>query len=420
MTQPPLQTTKPTGSAARPIPIRALLLIPGGISLLAGLNAALQLLGLPAPVNLARLPDVHGLLMTLGFVGTLIVLERSVAYGKPVGYLPPVLLGAGGLTLISPAPRGVAHSLLLAGMVGMCIMYVPLWRRNRDEAVLVQAIGAVMGAVAPALLLAGMDINVLLPWLAGFVILTISGERLELARMAMGPHASATLTTFAGGFLAAAIAALMWPLAGYPLLGFVLLLMTTWLGSHDVARKTINATGAVRFMAGCMLAAYVWLGLAGLVWMTGPAFSDARYDAVIHSIFVGFTMSMIMAHATVILPAVIRRPLPYRSIMWLAAGVVHLGLVIRVWIGDGLGITVAHELGGFLNVIGLLGFFAIAAVSAIMGPPAKQPRPARQAATASPAAPVSLSISTAKLSPSSISIPSTNTSGVSRPNGDSK
>ena len=62
-------------------------------------------------------------------------------------------------------------------MVGV---YVPLWRRQRDDAVLVQAFGAVLAAGAALLWLAGVDVPVLLPWLVGFVVLTIGGERLEL------------------------------------------------------------------------------------------------------------------------------------------------------------------------------------------------------------------------------------------------
>ena len=385
--------TRPTGANTRPIPLRALLIIPGGICLLAGLNAALQLIGMPAPVNLARLPDVHGLLMTLGFVGTLIALERSVAYGKLVGYLPPVFLGVGGLLLISPVPVGVAHVLFLAGMVGLSLLYIPLWLRNRDEAVLIQSLGAAMAAVAPALLVAGVGVNTLLPWLGGFVILTIGGERLELARMAMGPKASPTLVAMSGAYLTAAIIALMWPLVGYPLLGAVLLIMTGWLAFHDVASKTIRAKGAIKFMAACMLAAYFWLALAGAVWLVGPAFEGERYDAVIHAIFIGYTMSMIMAHATVILPAVIRRPLPYRTIMWSAAGVVHVGLVLRVWVGDGLMVPLAHQMGGFLNVIGLLAFFIIAGWSAVSGPPPKPARSPKPAVTARSSSASSIGVS---------------------------
>ncbi|MGJ3560863.1 hypothetical protein ACR6C2_30315 [Streptomyces sp. INA 01156] len=65
-----------------------MLLLPAGLALLAGLDAALLLLGLPAPVTADRLPEVHGVLMVLGFVGTLIALERAVALGRPWGPLP--------------------------------------------------------------------------------------------------------------------------------------------------------------------------------------------------------------------------------------------------------------------------------------------------------------------------------------------
>ena len=64
-------------------PSRAWLLLPAGLSLLAGLDAGLLLLEVPAPVGAAHLPDVHGPLMVLGFLGTLIALERAVALRVP-------------------------------------------------------------------------------------------------------------------------------------------------------------------------------------------------------------------------------------------------------------------------------------------------------------------------------------------------
>lgn len=44
---------------------RTALLLPAGLALLSGLDAALLLLGLPAPVDAERLPEVHGMLMVL-------------------------------------------------------------------------------------------------------------------------------------------------------------------------------------------------------------------------------------------------------------------------------------------------------------------------------------------------------------------
>ena len=54
-----------------------LLLIPGGLALLAGLDAALTLSG--ARAGSPRLADLHGPLMVLAFLGTVIALERAVA-----------------------------------------------------------------------------------------------------------------------------------------------------------------------------------------------------------------------------------------------------------------------------------------------------------------------------------------------------
>ncbi|MDN5803419.1 MAG: hypothetical protein L0H26_02355, partial [Microlunatus sp.] len=119
-------------------------LLAGGIALLAGLDAALLLLGLPAPISTTRLPEVHGILLVVGFVGTLISLERAVALRRPAGYLAPGLLGAGALTLLSPAPLRVGQLLLVLGAAALVVVYLPLWRRQRDEAVLVQALGGVL------------------------------------------------------------------------------------------------------------------------------------------------------------------------------------------------------------------------------------------------------------------------------------
>ena len=47
--------------------------------MLLGLNAALLLLGVGAPLSFARIAQLHAPLMVFGFVGTLVVLERAVA-----------------------------------------------------------------------------------------------------------------------------------------------------------------------------------------------------------------------------------------------------------------------------------------------------------------------------------------------------
>lgn len=366
------RTTTParTSETLRRLPF----LLPGGLALLAGLDAALMLLGLPAPVSSQRLPEVHGMLLVLGFVGTLIALERAVALGRRTGFLAPGLLGAGAVLLVSPAPLVAGRSLLVAGAAAMTLVYVPLWRRQRDDAVLVQALGAVLAVGAATLWLGGVEVSALLPWLAGFIVLTIAGERLELARIAMGPGAGSTLVALATAVVVTVVASLLWPEVGTPLLGLALLVLVAWLAVHDVARRTVRSTGLVRYMAASMLAGYFWLAVAGSVWLVGgPAAEGVRYDAVIHAVFLGFTMSMIMAHAPVILPAVLRRPLPYHPALLVPAVLLHVSLALRLWVGDALGSQAGWELGGTLNISALLAF-VILVVWLVAAPPATAPR----------------------------------------------
>ncbi|MEJ7796206.1 MAG: hypothetical protein WKF50_11695 [Nocardioides sp.] len=355
--------------------LRAAFLLPAGLTMLAGLDAALMLLGLPAPVTTERLPNVHGMLLVFGFVGTLISLERSVALKRRAGFLAPGLLGAGGLLLVSPAPLLVGQWIQLLGAAALIGVYVPLWRRQRDDAVLIQAFGAVLATGGLALWLGGVSVAHLLPWLVGFIVLTIGGERLDLARIALGPTAGRSLLVLSASVVAGIVSSLLWPIVGYPLLGLTILALVGWLAAHDIARVTIKTTGLTRFMAGNMLAGYFWLAIAGGTWaLGGAAYAGGRYDVVIHAVFLGFTISMIMAHAPVILPAVLRRPLPYHPVLLAPALLLHLSLALRLWGGDALGISAAWQAGGVLNIVSLLGFFTLAAWAAIRKHPARAAR----------------------------------------------
>ncbi|MDT0156313.1 hypothetical protein Q9R19_01610 [Microbacterium sp. ARD32] len=370
-------------SARTRLPARMLWMLPAGVALLAGLDAGLVLLGLPAPVTTERLPEVHGMLLVLGFVGTLISLERATAYARPAGFIAPALLGAGGVLLVvAPVPLVAGKFVLAAGAASFVLLYVPLWRRQYDAALLTQLLAAGL-ALCGAVIWIGQDgMERVIPWLIGFLVLTIAAERVELARITMGPRAAIRLlihTWAASGALALGI---VLPDAGAIALGAVLLSLTGWLVVHDVARRTIRARGVTRYMAACILAGYVWLAVAGLVLLLGEPSAQPAYDAVIHCVFLGYTFSMIMAHATTILPAVLRIPLPYRPAFWVPIGLLQVALVVRVWLGDGLGMPVAWRVGGVLGVVALLLFVLTAVASAVVGPPQNSFRTDAERATA--------------------------------------
>jgi hypothetical protein len=353
------------------------LLVPGALALLAGLDAALLLLGLPAPVRSDRLPEVHGVLMVLGFVGTLVALERAVAVRRAPLMAAPALLGLGGLALLTPAPLLVGQIGLAAGCAVLIAIYLVVWRRQPAAALAVQALGAVHALAAAVLWAVGVPVPHLVPCLAGFLVLTIAGERLELMRVgAPSARAEDAVWLLSCAWAVAATVALLAPAIGGTLLGLVLLGLVATLARHDVARRTVRGTGLPRFMACAMLGGYAWLAVAGAVWLTrGAVLAGPAYDAVLHSVFLGFVISMVMAHAPVILPAVLRRPLPYRPVMYAPLVLLHATLVLRVLVGDARDLPVAVQVGGVGNIVALLGFLAVAAGSALRGPVRRSARP---------------------------------------------
>ncbi|REF36940.1 hypothetical protein [Thermasporomyces composti] len=344
----------------------ALLALPGAVALLAGLDAALLLLDLPAPVTAARLRDVHGVLLVLGFVGCVVALERAVALRAAPGFVAPGLLGLGAVALVTPLPGTLGGTALLLGTLALVAVYVPLWRRQRGDVVLVQILGAVLAAGAATLWLGGVPVPHLIPWLAGFVVLTVAAERVELARIAVPASTERGVLLASGAVTVATVAALLWPRVGYPALGLAVLGLTGWLASHDVARRTLRGHGLARFTAGCVLEAYAWLAVAAVSWLVGgPVFDGERYDAVVHAVFLGFTISMIMAHAPMVLPAVLRIPLTFHPVLAAPAALLHLSLVLRLWVGDALHVTAAWRVGGALNIVAVLAFAVLMAWSAV-------------------------------------------------------
>jgi hypothetical protein len=124
-------TDTTTISRARRVPRSRLAL--GGLgllALLAGLWAALLMLGLGVPAPRPDFAEVHGPLMVLGFLGTLIALERAVAVDVTAGYAAPAAAGAGGLALALGLPLAIGQLLLGLAGVGLLALYAVAARRQ--------------------------------------------------------------------------------------------------------------------------------------------------------------------------------------------------------------------------------------------------------------------------------------------------
>lgn len=350
----------PTSSAGSH---RAWLMVGAGISLLAGLDGALLLLGVWSPVMSTRLSKWHGPLMVLGFVGTVICLERAVALGHRLAYLVPAMSGFGVIVLLAPLPFDSARAglaLLTLAQLGLLTIYVPLWRRSHDDAVVIQGAGAFCAAGAAALLTTGAHVSQIVGWLACYMILTICGERLELSRLTMARNRA--LSALCLAVVAALLVSVVSPAIGWRVLGVVLIGLAVWLCRHDVARGGLRRGGQAAYIGTLLMIGYLWLATAGIVCtIQRPPTSRNGYDAVVHSLFLGFTIGMILGHAPIILPAVLQVRLEWTTWFWLPAFLLEASLLVRIGIGDGLDRSAAVQAGGTVNVLSLLTLVAVIA-----------------------------------------------------------
>jgi hypothetical protein len=340
----------------------------GAVALLAGLWAGLLRLGLRVPAGHTDLADLHGVLMPLGFLGTLIAVERAVALNQVWAWLAPAACGTGSLWLVAGLPASTGQLLVAVAGFGLLSVFAELHRIQPSAHNAVQAAGAACWCVAGMLWLAGRDLGVLVPWLAGFLVLTIAGERLELSRLvvltARGRNLFIGVVVVLLAGLGVSVAA---PAAGMRVAGAGLLALAGWLATHDIVRRTIRMRGVTRYMAVALATGYVWLAVTGVLWAVygSPPAAGPAYDAMLHAVFLGFVFSMIFAHAQVIVPAVLRVRLPYHPVAYLPLALLHASLVLRLVGGDALGGTAAWQIGGVTNEVAVLLFLAMTAGTVI-------------------------------------------------------
>lgn len=337
------------------------------VALSMGIGAGLVRLGWAFPLPSPTLVAMHGPLMVSGFFGTVIALERAVALARRWAYLGPLAAGLGAVALVAGTPAWVGQGLLVAGSAVLAAASIAIFLRQRALFTLTLAAGAGFWLTGNLLWLGGMPVQAVVPSWAGFLIVTIAGERLELSRF-LRPSRGATrtfaviLAALAGG-IAMSVA---YPQAGSLALGAALVALALWLARQDIARRTVRDKGLTRFIAVCLLAGYAWLALGGAVILAagglGPG--SRSYDAALHALMLGFVFSMVFGHAPVIIPAVARVAVPYHPTFYVPLALLHLSLAVRV-AGDATDRYVWRSTGGLLDAIALLAFLAstIAAVA---------------------------------------------------------
>ena len=370
------------------------LLLPGLLAMVFGLAAGLWRLGAwvpeAPPAALARAAIGHGALMVCGFFGVVIALERAVALAaagprgaawprRALPYTMPLLAALGTLAQLTGLPTLAAAAWLLAALA-LLVATLAIWRRQPEPFVGVLALAAAAWACGNTLLLAGAGVAAVVPWWLAFLVLTIAGERLELSRLAPRPPGAAagfavlmasvalallvhTLGVLAGNpvapdALAPGSTATVWAKAGARGFGAALLGLAIWLWRHDLTRRTVRQRGLPRYVALCLLAGYAWLGLAGGLMATqGLQPGTATWDAALHALLLGFVFSMVLGHAPIILPAVLRVAVPFAPRLFAPLVLLHASVALRV-AGGLAGSAGLRQAGAWLSVLAIAAFIA--------------------------------------------------------------
>jgi hypothetical protein len=352
-------------------PIMAMVML----TLLAAMWAGIVRLGWGWPPLLRTLPMSHGPLMVCGFLGTLIGLERAVALSALPQvrvnyrwfYVGPFMTVLGAILLI--IVPGMAGPLLITfGSLSLVLVFGLILRIELAVYTALMAGGALFWLIGNGLWLCGWPVYSVGWWWAGFLILTIAGERLELNRvLRLSGGVQALFLVVVGLFMAGVVVGSIPGQFGLGtrIAGAGLIVLALWLLRYDIARYTVRKTGLTRFIAVCLLAGYAWLAIGGgLGLFYGGVTAGPYYDAMLHAIFVGFVFSMIFGHAPIVFPAVLGRSIAYHPAFYTHLILLHLSLILRVG-GDLTLWLPGRYWGGLLNAVAVLLFLMITAWSVL-------------------------------------------------------
>lgn len=331
------------------------------LALIIALWSGLVKLGWRLPVLTPSLTLAHGPLMTSGFLGTLIMLERAVALKKKWMYIPPLLAGLGGLLtfLIRTPPLGPIL-ITLASLGGVTIL-IEITRREMALHTVTMLLGMVTWFAGNMLWLFGWQIYQIIFFWQAFLILTITGERLELSRVLRPSRQQLFLFgTIILIFLIGMIASVFNLQLGTRTTGAALVLIALWSFRNDIAWRNLKHKLALtRYIAWCLALGFVWLGVGGVLSLVfGAQFAGPRYDAILHAVFLGFVISMIFGHAPIIFPAILGIPINFQPAFYVQLVLLHISLALRVF-ADYTDLHLLRMWGGLLNEIAILFFWGM-------------------------------------------------------------
>lgn len=320
--------------------------------------------------SLPRFPNLaiaHGPLIVSGFLGVLIPLERAVAIRQKWMFAVPLISALGWVSLLLVPFLGAL--ILTLGSIGTLCILVVMVRRESHIHTITMAVGTLTWVIGNIFWIFGFPIfKIVYLWVA-FLVLTIGGERLELSRVLRPTKQQLLLFSIPAAVLAAgamlAVFDLNW---GSRLSGFAMLALSLWFLRYDIAARNIRHPNPLtRYIAYCLFSGFICLGISGVLQLYfGAVYAGPAYDAVLHSVFVGFVISMIFGHAPIIFPAILGTEIKFDKAFYAHLILLHSSLVLRV-AGDLAAQEQVRMFGGLFNEIAILLFLGMTVRSILKG-----------------------------------------------------
>jgi metal-sulfur cluster biosynthetic enzyme len=337
------------------------------MSLIVGFALGLQRTGLSFSIFGNPSLMMHGPLVIGGFFGAVIGLERAVALPWKWCWFAPALMGLSApVTLILGVEIGAP--LLTVGSAIFLLTNIVLTYKHQTLFNMAMAVAALLFQLGNVAWLLGASIPNVVQFWASFLVLTIVGERLELSRLGSKHRFKNS------GFIIASMPLVIAPVmtlngmaSGAYIMSIGCFLLTIWLLKFDLARSTIYKGKITSFVSIALLSGYGWLAVAGFGWaIFGNQSAGLYYDATLHSLFLGFVFSMILGHAPIIFPAILKTPMPYNHYMYAPLVILHLGVAFRV-LGGFSGYLEVRRYSAIMNATAIGLFFLIVILTVING-----------------------------------------------------
>lgn len=303
--------------------------------------------------------EMQGILLINGCFGSLLCLGRAEKLDRPPAYLSGVAV-AGGTILAASGYVTMGAILVFLGSAGLTGLFIAVLVVRLEAHTLLMGVAAAVWTASNALWASGWGAPDLVFWWATFLVWSIVGLRIELARV--GRPSSRALALLVLPFIAM-LAGLGFassaPEFGARLVGGGLVGLAAWLLVFDLARAAVRAPGMTGYIGACLLSAFAWLSIAGVsLLFRGAPDPGVVATGTWAALFVGVVLLMAFAHAPIVLSSSPESRLSYSGRLYvgpvLFQGALFIHLLADLWFrpelreAAGLGLVTSLVLFGIL------------------------------------------------------------------------